>query len=264
MKIYFPQWQGAGNKSVLNGAKALLNTLDEQNFYKIPLSEKDSTPSSKVNYHGSLVDQLSKFRSVLEEKKPETLQILGGDCGLEIIPVSYLNHKYAPHFAAIWFDAHADSNLPHESPSHNFHGMPLRTLTGEGPEAMIPLLFSKLLPSQIFYVGLRETDPQEKVFIKKHKLFTTRQTDPFALVNALRANQIKHIYIHFDTDVLDPSAYAHTFYQVPGGLHIHEAITYIKTLKEHFNTVGSSLLESVASHKSQLHTIDPIIKMLFA
>jgi len=264
MKIYFPQWQGAGSKSILNGAKVLLEMLDTHDFYKIGLSEKDNTLISHVNHYESLVHQLSVFKNVLEEKQPETLQILGGDCGLEIIPVSYLSHKYGPHFAAIWFDAHADSNLPHESPSNNFHGMPLRTLTGEGPEAMAPLLFSKLQPSQIFYVGLREVDPPENAFIKKHNLFHTRNPDPSDLINALKANGIQYLYLHFDTDVLDPSAYPHTFYQVPDGLYINEAVTYIKMVQQYFNIVGSSLLESVASHKTQLHPIEPIAKMLFA
>jgi arginase len=39
-----------------------------------------------------------------------------------------------------------------------FHGMPLRILLGEGNSAFIGLLFSKLNPEQICYVGLRDLD----------------------------------------------------------------------------------------------------------
>ena len=39
MKIYFPQWQGAGiGKGIESGAKAVLDYLDNPVFQNIPLS----------------------------------------------------------------------------------------------------------------------------------------------------------------------------------------------------------------------------------
>ena len=55
----------------------------------------------------------------------------------------------------------SDLNSPSSSPSGHFHGMPVRCLlaqSGEFPEALDALLFSKIKPEQIVYVGVRDMD----------------------------------------------------------------------------------------------------------
>ena len=268
MKIYFPQWQGAGiGKGIESGAKAVLDYLDDPSFQNIPLSTlpagKDGVQEYHINNYPAIYEQLARFKSILENKQPHTIQTIGGDCGLEIVPVSYLNKKYA-NLGVIWFDAHADINRPCDSASCNFHGMPLRTLLGEGEPKMNPLLSSFITPSQIHYVGLRDIDAAEQQRLDKDTIYHPRTLDIDDLINTLTRKNITHLYIHFDLDCLEPTEYPQTYYNVPYGLTINQSVAIIKALQNNFKVVGSSVLESVTTQNEELNTITPIIDLLMS
>lgn len=266
MKIYFPQWQGAGiGKGIEAGAKAVLNYLENPAFKKILLSTLPAGENGVQEYHinnyPAIYEQLSRFKNILEQEQPDTIQTIGGDCGLEIVPVSYLNKKY-PNLGVIWFDAHADINRPCDSASCNFHGMPLRTLLGEGEPKMNPLLHSVIKPSQIHYVGLRDIDAAEQERLDKDHIYHPRKLDIEDLLSTLSRKRITHLYLHFDFDCLEPSEYPETYYQVPEGLTLKESVAAIQALQEKFTVVGSSVLESITTQREELHPITPIIDLL--
>ncbi|MFS4448659.1 arginase family protein [Maribacter sp. 2307UL18-2] len=266
MKIYFPQWQGSGTgKNIALGAATILESLNDNSFKQISLSAikagVDGQKAHNINNYSAIVEQLERLQSEIDKGNPDTLQIIGGDCGLEIVPVSYLNKKY-PNLGVIWFDAHADINRPCDSVSCNFHGMPLRTLLGEGVPEMNALLASTLAPSQIHYVGLRDIDQPEQTRIEEDNIYAPKTFDPQALVKTLEAKTITKLYLHFDFDCLDPKAYEKTYYQVPNGLSISEAEVGIQTLKDRFEIVGASVLESVTPQVSELKPIENILNLL--
>jgi len=266
MKIYFPQWQGSGNgKNIESGAQTVLNYLNDPSFVSIPLSQITAGEKGEKKYgihnYEAIVEQLMRFKTSLEKKNPETLQIIGGDCGLEIVPVSYLNKKYQD-LGVIWFDAHADINRPCDSASCNFHGMPLRTLLGEGEEKMHPLLSSTIKTSQIHYVGLRDIDATEQIRIDEGNIYAPKKLNIPELVATLQQKDITHLYLHFDFDCLEPRDYDKTYYQVPNGTTIREAEDCIKELQKNFAVVGSSVLESVTTTISELQPIENILNLL--
>ncbi len=266
MKIYFPQWQGSGTgQGIEDGAKTILEYVNDAEFINIPLSTAEAGISGKkihdINNYEAITDQLSRLKKEVDNNQPQTIQIIGGDCGLEIVPVSYLNQKY-PKLGVIWFDAHADINRPCDSPSCNFHGMPLRTLLGEGEKNMNPLLFSTIQASQIHYIGLRDIDDAEQERIDNGNIYAPTKLDIEDVVQILTSKKITHLYLHFDFDCLEPADYDKTYYRVPNGLKIEEAETCIKALQHHFTIAGSSVLESVAISSSELKPIENIIKML--
>lgn len=264
MKLYFPQWQGSGTgKTIRQGAETILRYLGEASFTKIPLSEEVAEKNHSIHHQEALLRQLSRFSALLKETEPTTLQTLGGDCGLEIVPVSYLNQQYEGDLAVIWFDAHGDINNHHTSPSKNFHGMPLQTLLGEGHPDFTNLLFSRLLPEQLFYVGLRDVDIAEAEYIRKHQIFRTQNSSPKELIEAIKKQSFSKVYIHFDVDVLDPGAYKSTYYQVANGLSVNTCEDYLRALYQHFDPVGKSVLESVALTEEALKPIEGIIDILF-
>ncbi len=266
MKLFFPQWQGSGNGiAILSGATAIRDHFGKHQFQELSLSELpaggEAQQRFKINNYEAITLQLSRFKSFLEEKQPETLAILGGDCGLEIVPVSYFNDRY-PNLGVIWFDAHADINTASDSPSKNFHGMPLRTLLGEGIPEMDPLLFSKLRDNQLHYVGLRDVDTAEEARISLGNIYHTKGSDPLALVHTLKAKNIQQLYLHFDVDCLEPMEYDKTYYQVPNGMSLADAAAYIAILKENFDVVGTSVLESVARNTMELQPIADLLEAL--
>ncbi len=266
MKIYFPQWQGSGTgQNIETGAATVLKYVADADFEHIPLSNLPSGLSNQKKYHinnyAAITEQLMRLKDHLAKKQPKTLQIIGGDCGLEIVPVSYLNQKYS-NLGVIWFDAHADINRPCDSASCNFHGMPLRTLLGEGEEEMEPLLFEPISEDQIHYVGLRDIDPEEQLRIDKGNIYHPKTVDIEDLIATLKSKNIKQLYVHFDFDCLDPLDYDKTYYQVPHGVKIKEAENCIKALQQNFKVVGSSVLESITTHTTELQPIKNIINLL--
>lgn len=266
MKIYFPQWQGAGNgEHIEAGALTILNYLKDPDFMEIPLSTIPSgivdNPTFQINNYGAISEQLKRFKVLLENEKPEKLFTIGGDCGLEIVPVSYLNSRYS-NLGVIWFDAHADINRPCDSPSCNFHGMPLRTLLGEGEPTLSSLLFSTIVPEQIHYVGLRDIDEAEKICLEYGNIYHPRRLNLSELVALLKSKDILQLYLHFDFDCLEPNEYDKTYYKVPQGLRIKEAESSIKELHKHFEVVGTSVLESIALSQEELIPIRGILNLL--
>ncbi|MCZ0970589.1 arginase family protein [Streptomyces albulus] len=85
-----------------------------------------------------LAASLRATRQALAEWGPGPLRTVGGDCGVELAPVSHAVARHGADLAVVWFDAHADLNTPASSPSGGFHGMVLRTLLGQGPAALLP------------------------------------------------------------------------------------------------------------------------------
>ncbi|SEL43083.1 arginase [Aquimarina amphilecti] len=266
MKIYFPQWQGSGTgKSIEDGARTILDYLDDPEFVHIPLSKitagKNGEKKHHINNYDAINEQLTRLKTSISQKQPKTIKTIGGDCGLEIIPVSYLNQKYT-NLGVIWFDAHADINKPCDSPSCNFHGMPLRTLLGEGSEHMNNLLFSTIEASQIHYIGVRDIDDTEQNRIDTGEIYAPKKTNIIDLINTLQSKKITNLYLHFDFDCLEPNDYNKTYYQVTDGVTIPEAETCIKALQQNFSIVGSSALESITTEISELHPIKGIIELL--
>ena len=266
MKIYFPQWQGAGiGEGIEAGAQAVLTYLNDTDFKAIPLSEipagEEGVQKHHINNYDAITEQLTRFKETLENQQPDMTQTIGGDCGLEIIPVSYLNHKY-PNLGVIWFDAHGDINRPCDSSSCNFHGMPLRTLLGEGAPEMDTLLSSTITQEQIHYIGLRDIDATEQIRLDEDNIYHPKTVDIEELLSTLSRKRITHLYIHFDFDCLEPTDYDKTYYKVPNGVTIKEAIACIEALQSHFTVVGTSVLESTTISQEELKPITPIIDAL--
>jgi len=266
MNIYFPQWQGSGTgRTIKDGAQTILEYLDDSSFIRIPLSEITAGTGKEkkhhINNYDAITEQLKRLKHEIDQQNPEIIQTIGGDCGLEIVPVSYLNQKY-PNLGVIWFDAHADINKPCDSPSCNFHGMPLRTLLGEGADAMNTLLFSTISASQIHYIGVRDIDTTEQIRIDTGSIYAPKSVDANDLINVLKSKNITHLYLHFDFDCLEPTNYDKTYYRVPNGVKITEAEFIIKTLQKNFTIVGSSVLESITTDLTELKPIENIINLL--
>jgi len=254
MIVNNPQWQGAGNKNIITGNRSLRKHFEGCFINDIPLSDEEG-PLDRVNYFKAIEQQARVFRALLETRKPAKLLTLGGDCGIETIPVSYLNLTY-PDLGVIWFDAHADLNIPSSSPSGNFHGMPLGVLCQQPSPDNSPY-FTVLKPQQIHYLGLRDVDPYEKQYIQDHQIVVHRTVDLQLLLTQLKS--YKNLYVHFDVDALDPQEFAHSFYRVKEGLSIAACCQILAQLSQNFNIVGGSITEITANNVKDLAQIVPIL-----
>ncbi len=230
--LFFPQWQGSGKLALNKGAKQIKKHFSNLNFSEIYVSEEYPLEMTE-NILGfkTICAQLNECKSCLNNSQPKQIFTLGGDCSVDIIPINHLNRYYSGDLAVIWLDAHADLNTPETSPSHLFHGMPLRVLLEESSPQFKEIVTAPLKPEQVSLIGTRDYDPAELEFIKIHSL---SQEWP---------KQYKNAYIHIDLDVLDPIEFPHVCCPSPGGLTISMLNTITQNLRQQYNVVGFSLLE---------------------
>ncbi len=160
---------------------------------------------------------------------------LGGDHGIATGSISGVKSAY-PDLKIIWVDAHGDCNVPEDSPSGNYHGMPVAHLLGWIEEKTVPGFdwFKPCITADdIVYIGLRDLDPAEKINLKKHKIkhFTMHEVLKYGLGEVFRMT-MKHLnkdgrehplHISFDVDGIDPTFAYGTGTKSRGGLLYREA-----------------------------------------
>lgn len=168
---------------------------------------------------------------------PGPIYAFGADCGGELAVVAGLNLWRGGRLRVLWFDAHADLNTPASSPSANFHGMVLRTLLGDAPPPLAPLVPLPLHPTQIAFAGLRAADPEERDYIGRHAIPVLDRFDCLAPGDPL--------YLHVDYDVLDGARYPDSVYPVPGGMDLDTLIAALAGLRARHEIAGMSLTEYV-------------------
>jgi len=253
-----PQWQGSGLTDDLKyGAETFSVYFKDFDTITVPLSTRDLTTIDNIQCFEPLLEQAKFFKEIITGSKPGKISTIGGDCAVEIMPISYLNKLYQGDICIVWIDAHADLNTPESSPSKAFHGMPLRTLLGEGDERFIDLLFSKLTPAQICYVGLRDLDEPESECIMKHSILTVTDCQFEAVENKMK--DFKNVYIHLDLDVLDKREYAFSMFGTNNGLPVADVAGLIQKIKANHNVVGFCITESTAKTVEQLDPIKSIL-----
>lgn len=247
--LLFPEWQGYGvHQDVYHGAYHFCNHVTPSlNYTEVEVSLQDNLEQEGGILGRSLLyNMLNQASDLLQAANPSQIFMMGGTCACEIAPISFLNEQYDEDLAIFWFDAHGDLNTPETSPSHRMHGMPLRSLLGEGD----PLILSKVerfvRTQQVALVGVRDLDQGEDAFIRRHKIpiFKIAQSShTSALVDFIQSSGFSKAYIHFDLDVLEPSEFDHTLLQVPGGLSINRSIEAVQLIRKHVDVVGCSVVE---------------------
>ena len=299
--LCFPQWQGSENPRHFAGGKFAAATVErrlratatviqcsdvsvteEQQASLSTLVQDDAdlaaastgrpsttlcTPcidSSMVHRIDAIIRQAESAREQLQLVSATSIFCSGGDCGVEVLPVSYINQRW-PGVAVVWFDAHADLNSPSSSPSGHFHGMPVRTLLGEGPAEFHPLLLSPpLQPSQFIYVGARDLDAPEIAYIDAHAM-PLLAPHPEATLSSrleLALHGARVAYIHVDLDVLDPSAFPHTCCPTPGGLSLDALLDAIATIGRSTAVVGCGLTECCGDPSSHVFALGAVVDAL--
>lgn len=249
MKLLFPQWQGSGNnKDLYNGVKLIQeHLLKDQTFNEIQVSlDVELVEKNNIIGYDYIYSQLAETVKVLEKEKPDKIFLIGGDCGTELAPVTYLNKKLGGDLNVLWLDAHGDLNTPESSPSKAFHGMPLRAILGEGDSSILDLCFSKLSPKQVSLVGGRDFDRPEIDYIRNHNM----ENLPIDKIkkgdvdlNFIKEKGYNNIYIHLDLDVLDPESFPHVMLPVSNGFDFQSLLRFINDLKNIYNVVGYSIQE---------------------
>jgi len=183
--------------------------------------------------------------------------ILGGDHSISIGTLTGILRSH-PNTGVIWVDAHADLNTPESLGSGNFHGMPLGLLM-DHPDGAYD--FSKLpgfeflvdgpriSPEQLVYIGLRDIDPTERVWIKQLGIKTFTMTDVDHLgIGEVMSQALDHLkgrplHLSYDIDSVDPVLAPATGTKVRGGLTYREANFIAEYVSQSGNLASAELVE---------------------
>lgn len=247
--LYFPQWQGSGDsKAIWQGAENVFAKIRAQYPWQIVPVENELAPlEANILGHRSLLRQFQAAQKIIHEAQPTTIFTLGGDCSVELAPVAYLNAKYQGDLAVIWLDAHGDLNTPESSPSHQFHGMPLRLLLGDGDPVFLKQIPALLKPEQVALVGARELDDPEQQYIQRNRLqtFGVQQLD--AALAWFKNSAYQHVYVHVDLDVTEPQVLPSVKCPTPLGIQPDVLKKFLGDLNHSSGVVGGSVLEFTAT-----------------
>jgi len=165
--------------------------------------------------------------------------------------------KPKSRLGVVWIDAHADMHSPFTSPSGNMHGMPLAISLGEdnkeskvhNPDVETLKLWNdlknlggiapKVLPEDIVFIALRDTEKEEDHLLKKHgiKVIPVSEVRKKGVAHVVRQTllslqQCDDIYVSFDVDSLDSSISRGTGTPVANGLKEREAEDILASLMQ--------------------------------
>ena len=158
-----------------------------------------------------------------------------------IAGISSYCKKHNKTLGVLWIDAHGDMNTDKTSPSGNIHGMPLAASMGLGADELISIggSFTKVEPSNVALIAIRELDEGEKIAIKKNKvnIFTMEDIDKQGMSDVMqkalyKLRNLDFLHVSFDLDSIDPQVAPGVGTPVKGGLDYREAHLIMETLSE--------------------------------
>jgi arginase len=147
-----------------------------------------------------------------------------------------------PDVALVWIDAHGDLNTPDTTPSGFLGGMPFAQLLGwcfddwrrqAGLEPPLP-------EQRAVLVGGRDLDPGERANVDRSQVHES--DDASGALAALPADA--PLYVHVDTDVLDPSLTPDAGFPAPGGWSVERMREEVALLAASGRVVAVSICPS--------------------
>ena len=162
---------------------------------------------------------------------------VAGDC-CATIPVMAGLQRAGIHPVFLWLDAHGDFNTWETTPSGFLGGMPLAMMVGLGEQTMIENVGMDPIPDiDVIMSDGRDLDPGERDLVEASRLL--HLPDPMDLVDCDLSG--RPVYIHFDTDLLDPSEAPAMGYPAPGGPAADDLARVFRHFAEHCDIAALSI-----------------------
>lgn len=262
LRLLFPQWQGGNNPPYFFGAQLLTWLAPETSgpVEHVTVPEPNGKPLPVENgivARQALLDQQLSAQALIDKHRPDRIVVLGGDCLVDLAPFAYLNELYQGDLAVLWVDAHPDVMTPRDF--KHAHAMVMGNLLGHGDEDFTRLVTTPIKPERLLYAGLQETLAVESEFIQQHGL---KRFGPSELAHSsqpvldwLASIDAKHLAIHFDLDVLDPSEFRALLFADPnapagafdgiaqGRMRIAEVLRLLGDVADAVDVVGLGIAE---------------------
>ena len=179
--------------------------------------------------------------ALLNGKRPVCI---AGDCCTAVGVLAGLQRAgFDP--ALIWFDSHGDFNTWETTPSGFLGGMPLAMLVGRGEQTLLKALELKpLAENRVILTDARDLDPAEKLLVEEAAV--THLADVRALLEI--ALPEGPLYVHIDTDIIDPAEAPAMNYPAAGG----PSAARLRSVMQHLNRTGRIAAVSVSTWNPEL------------
>jgi len=163
--------------------------------------------------------------------------VLAGDC-ISAIGCLAGVEKCGVHPHLLWFDAHGDFHTPKTTISGHLGGMPLAMITGRGDSFLLSAAkLTPLLDTRICLIGGRDLEPGEKEALEASDILRVeRLTEIFESLP-----KQSPIWVHFDTDYIDPIDAPAMRYPVLGGISAQSIKSDLEALSRDVDIIGMSI-----------------------
>lgn len=285
----------AGTRGASLGPGAIMTAARKQNsllFGEVPIhplpdfnyyiDQPTTTPFAKRidGYSAVFQSVAAKTAELLTSKKFPF--VLAADHGSAAGTIAGIKAAFpSKRLGVVWIDAHGDLHSPFTTPSGNMHGMPLaiclndanlesqRNEVDASTSAQWDALCQsfaitpKLLPADLVFVAVRDTEEEEDALIAKHNI-TNHTVESVRSVGSIEIVDRIHdqlsacdlIYISFDVDSMDPQLTSFgTGTPVGNGLFPEEAQEILTLLAQHPKTVCIEFVEVNPCLDNKLNTM---------
>ena len=183
--------------------------------------------------------------------------VLGGDHSIAMGTIAGVSRHFRrkkEKAGLVWFDAHADANTEHTSPTGNIHGMPMAVCLGLGAKDLLSIHDAKgpmIEGERAAIVGLRSVDLKERANVARVGIgaFTMRHLDERGMRSVmeeaiLRAgNGTAGIHVSIDLDAMDPEEAPGVGTPSPGGIGYREMHLALEMLADTGRVCSVELVE---------------------
>ena len=183
--------------------------------------------------------------------------VLGGDHSIAMGTIAgvarhFRRKKEKP--GLVWFDAHADANTEHTSPTGNIHGMPMAVCLGLGARDLLSIYDAKgpmIDGERAAIIGLRSVDLKERKNVVRVGIgaFTMRHIDERGMRSVMEAaiqralNGTTGIHVSIDLDAVDPDEAPGVGTPSPGGIGYREMHLALEMLADTDRVCSVELVE---------------------
>lgn len=192
---------------------------------------------SKQTRMGTLYEALAQEvgRALGEGRRPVSL---AGDCCATIGVLAGLQ-RAGLEPTLIWFDAHGDFNTWETTPSGFLGGMPLAMAVGRGEQTLLEATGLRPWPEEkVILTDGRDLDPGERDLVNAAAIRHLTAIDDLLVPGGIPDGPL---YVHFDTDIIDPTEAPAMNYPAPVGPSAAEVQAVFRKLAETGRVVAVSV-----------------------
>lgn len=269
IRLLYPDYVSGGLETYYFGAHLMAHILPEnerQPLVKVKIAPPDGREKRVTDGIYGKEEVLAGIREamkVIEEKQPDRIITIGGNCMVSQAPFDYLHGRYE-NTGIIWVDAHRDVSMVKDQ-YPNAHAMVLGSLLGYGDASLSDLMKNrKFQADEILYVGLQGLHDYQEQFLKDMGVNYRVQTGDFVSEEEMRKfmDRFDHILVHLDIDVLDPTLFHSTYFANPelvgdgsgGGRMTMDKLTEVlHCITDYADVVGLTIAEYLPFDEEKLH-----------